>query len=244
MIEDIRKLMEDEDTVDVSGHSLSKTYMTKDHLFIKTDLKGSLKEEHEMALAFNERGIGPEVVTYLSDDRDYLVSRKARGEDLTGLVEDPDAVVRIMASSLRHLHSLSAEGIPLSSRQARYLNRLADPFNGYYDEEVLLSRFRTMTKKEAADIILKNGHELKDDIFIHGDACLPNIMHENKEFSSFIDPGMAGRGDRHIDIYWALWSIEYNLKDDRYGESFLDLYGRKDVSEETLELIAAFEMLG
>ena len=59
-----------------------------------------------------------------------------------------------------------------------------------------------------------------------------------------IDLGNAGIGDHHIDIYWLLWSLEYNLKTDKYNEYFLELYGKENVDEEILELIAALEILG
>ena len=59
-----------------------------------------------------------------------------------------------------------------------------------------------------------------------------------------IDLGNAGIGDHHIDIYWLLWSLEYNIKTDKYNEYFLELYGKENVDEEILELIAALEILG
>ena len=86
--------------------------------------------------------------------------------------------------------------------------------------------------------------KLKCDTLIHGDACLPNIAQENGKFTSFIDVGMAGLGDRHIDLYWALWTLECNLKTDAYNDVFLDLYGRECVDEDMFRVIAAFEAFG
>ena len=38
--------------------------------------------------------------------------------------------------------------------------------------------------------------------------------------------------------------LAYNLKTEAYGNLFLDLYGREKVSEEKLQVIAAFELFG
>jgi len=82
---------------------------------------------------------------------------------------------------------------------------------------------------------------MKQDTFIHGDFCLPNIMLDNWKFSTFIDVGLAGIGDKHIDIYWVLWSLNFNLGTDQYMDYFLDLYGREKVDMEILKLVAEEE---
>lgn len=82
---------------------------------------------------------------------------------------------------------------------------------------------------------------IKQDTFIHGDFCLPNIVLDDWKFSTFIDVGLAGIGDRHIDIYWALWSMEFNLKTDKYTDYFLDLYGKDNYDEDILKKVAEIE---
>ena len=100
-----------------------------------------------------------------------------------------------------------------------------------------------MSKDEAWEKIQKGKHLLKCDTFIHGDACLPNIIASGNEIK-FIDTGLSGLGDRHIDIYWALWSLQYNLKTNAYNEMLKDLYGRENINENVLETIEAFEVFG
>ena len=82
---------------------------------------------------------------------------------------------------------------------------------------------------------------LKRDTLIHGDACLPNLIMENGVFRSFIDVGQAGVGDRHIDLYWAIWSLQYNLGTDAYKDLFLDYYGRELVDDRLLQVVAEVE---
>ena len=89
------------------------------------------------------------------------------------------------------------------------------------------------------------GTFLKTDTFIHGDACLPNfILKEADHFSCFIDLGLADFSDRHIDLFWAVWSLNYNLHDPKYAELFLDYYGIEQVDVNKLRLVAAFEAFG
>ena len=85
---------------------------------------------------------------------------------------------------------------------------------------------------------------LKSDTLLHGDYCLPNIMLENWRFTGFIDLGRGGIGDRHIDLFWGAWTLEFNLHTDKYGSRFLDAYGRDRVEEEMLRVVAAAEVFG
>lgn len=57
---------------------------------------------------------------------------------------------------------------------------------------------------------------------IHGDLCLPNILINNDEISGIIDLDSAGIGDPYYDYVWSLWLLEYNLKTDKYNQSFIN----------------------
>ena len=54
---------------------------------------------------------------------------------------------------------------------------------------------------------------------------------------------MAGRGDKHIDLFWACWSLQYNLQNEKYMERFLDAYGREAFDYELLRTVAALDAL-
>lgn len=59
--------------------------------------------------------------------------------------------------------------------------------------------------------------------FIHGDLCLPNIfVNKDNEFIGFIDLDNSGLGDKWYDYSWLLWSLEYNLKTNKYNKILLD----------------------
>ena len=88
------------------------------------------------------------------------------------------------------------------------------------------------------------GHRLKADTLLHGDYCLPNIMLDNWRFSGFIDLDAGGVGDRHVDLFWGMWSLQFNLKTDRFRERFLDAYGREVINEDMFRTVAAVEVFG
>ena len=238
------KYLKDVSYKDVSCRSNSKTYRFNNGLYLKIDDKDELKREYQMSSIFFKLGIGVKVIEYLSIDKDYLLTKEADGVDLTHSLDNPYQLCSIVAEALKKLHSVPIKGIPISNRYERYIESLNGPYEGgYYDPSILLKGYK-MSKSEAWEIMHKNAHLLNADTFIHGDACLPNIMANNNSFTSFIDTGLSGVGDKHIDIYWALWSIEYNLKTSDYNQYFLDLLGKDYYSMDALLSIMAFEVFG
>lgn len=196
---------------DTSCHSGATVLYCDSGYYIKVDDKGKLCREAEMIEHFARMGMGAELISYISDDKDYMVTRSARGEDATHYRDDPKKLCAALAEAMRRLHGMPIEGVPISPCMEAYVN-------------------------------LNDGANLKCDTLIHGDFCLPNVMLENGVLSSFIDVGQAGAGNRHIDIFWALWSLEYNLKTDRYNDCFLESYGREHIDPDILKLVKEIEM--
>lgn len=245
--EALQRFIGTSDVIDRSGHSPAKVYETGEGFFIKCDEPGALAREHRMTELFFRLGLGPEPVRYVAADRDYLVTRRVPGRDLTKALDDPLHMCRILADALRTLHGQPVEGagIPVSSRYERYMAAAAGPFDGgCYDPSVYMAPYELSSKQEAWETMQGGKHLLRCDALIHGDACLPNVMEENGAFRAFIDVAMGGLGDRHFDLYWALWSLQYNLGTDAYSDAFLAYYGRENVQEEKFRVIAAFEAFG
>ena len=85
---------------------------------------------------------------------------------------------------------------------------------------------------------------LRSKVLLHGDYCLPNIILNNWKLSGFIDVGNGGVGDRHIDIFWGIWTLAFNLNTSKYRRRFLDAYGRDKADESILKIVAAAEVFG
>ena len=97
---------------------------------------------------------------------------------------------------------------------------------------------------EAYKYICERKNALKNNVLLHGDYCLPNIMLDGFKFSGFIDVGNGGVGDRHVDLFWGAWTLNFNLKSDMYRDRFLDAYGRDAVDEEIIRLVSVIESFG
>ena len=116
--EALRRFVGSGEVIDRSGHSPATVLETPAGCFIKCDEPGELAREYRMTRLFFRWGIGPEPVRYLTLDRDYLVTRKVPGRDLTKDLGDPLHVCRVLADALRALHArpTADAGIPVSGR--------------------------------------------------------------------------------------------------------------------------------
>jgi len=217
----------------------------EDGFFLKTAPKEKLKTEAEMNAFFHSKGLGPEVLRYLSLDQDWLLTRRIPGEDCTHTeyLSDPKRLCDTAASLLRQLHEQDFSSCPVTNRNESYM-ALADKNYrlGKFDAELFPGHWGFVSAEEAWREIEANGKYLKPDALLHGDYCLPNILLDNWKFSGFIDVGSGGIGDRHIDIFWGVWTLFFNLKTNVFYDRFLDVYGRDKITPEKLRTIAAFEV--
>lgn len=221
-------------------------YFEKDcGYFLKQAPKGSLQREAAMARFFSEKSLGAQVLAYESLDRDWLLTRRVPGEDCTHAMykEDPKRLCDLTAELLRGLHDLDPAGCPVPDRTAEYLAKAQYNWeNKLFDTSMFPDNWGYATPEEAWQVVEAQGKYLQADTLLHGDYCLPNIMLDNWKFSGFIDLDSAGVGDRHVDLFWGMWSLWFNLKTDAYRERFLDVYGRQDVTKELFRVVAAIEV--
>ena len=218
-----------------------------DGYYLKCSGKGTLRKEAELSRYFHSKGLGVEIISYISTDRDYLLSRKAKGEDCTHslYIEDPERLARTLGKLLRELHQTPFEDCPEQKRMDAYIKLAKENRKeGRYDLSLFGEGTIFKSADEAWQTLEKGAHLLKNECLIHGDYCLPNIILDDFEFSSFIDLGNAGVADRHVDIFWGVWTLWFNLKTDKYTDIFFDAYGREKISPEILRIVAAAEIFG
>lgn len=218
---------------------------TEGGLYLKSAPAGTLAREAEMTAYFHGMGLAAEVLAYETGDRDFLLTRAVRGEDLThaDYLADPERLCDMHATVLRELHDRDFSECPVKDRMTEYL-ALAD--KNYRARAFDLSLFPEKFKNadEAYAVLNEGRHLFKNDTLIHGDYCLPNVIYHDWRFSGFIDLGNSGVGDRHVDIFWGAWTLGYNLKTDKYRDRFLDAYGRDRIDTDILRVIAAAEVFG
>lgn len=214
--------------------------------YLKSAPAGTLKAEAKMTAYFHSKGLGAEVLGYRQDDRDWLLTRAIPGEDCVFpmYLEDPKRLSETLGLLLRQLHSVDISDCPVDRTASYFADARRMYESGHYDTSLYPDNWGYRCAEDAWKVIEENARFLKRDVLLHGDYCLPNVMLDNWRFSGFIDLGNSGMADRHIDLFWGVWTLGFNLKTDAYGDRFLDAYGREDVEKEMFRIIAAFECFG
>ena len=244
-----RTFLDGADVYDSSCSTAAQVYFLDKNtgFYLKNAPKGTLKKEAALTDFLHTKGLGAEVLAYESLDTDWMLTRRIAGEDCTfqPYLDDPVRLCDTTAQLLRMLHETDASVCPVPNRTADYLAaaRRNHAF-GRYDLELFSKDWCFKSAEDAWRVIEDTGKFLKADTLLHGDYCLPNIMLDNWKFSGFIDLDTAGVGDRHVDLFWATWSLQFNLKTDRYRNRFLDVYGREDICEDLFRTVAAIEVFG
>jgi kanamycin kinase len=213
--------------------------------FLKSAPKGSLKREEAMTRYFHGKGLSAEALAYVSGERDWLLTRKIPGDDCTSAeyLGQPEQLCETLAECLLTLHGTDFINCPAPNHTERYLANLginSQASKGNFD----FARYVGYTDiDDARRDIAANARLLQNDTLIHGDCCLPNVILDNWRFSGFADLDSGGIGDRHVDIYWAIWTLQYNLHTDKYRGRFLDCYGRERVDWQRVRLCGACEAM-
>ena len=221
-------------------------FVDKDNgYYLKTCDARTLKREAEMTSYFYKKGLGAEVLCYLTGDRDWLLTRRMAGEDCTHYLDAPERLCDTIATELRKLHEIDFSDCPIQDRMTEYFALAEKNYKtGNYDKTSFPDSFGYRSAGEAWTVLCEGRGEINGRVLLHGDYCLPNIMLDNWRFSGFIDLGNGGVGDRHVDLFWGAWTLCFNLKTDKYRKRFLDAYGRDMVDEEKIKIIAAAEVFG
>ena len=212
-----------------------------------------LGREAKMTEYFHKKGLGAEVLYYGCGEKDILLTRALPGEDCIHkeYLDNPKRLCDILATQLRQLHELDFSDCPVQDRLGEYFaltqkNYLSDNYN----KEHFPDSFGYASGEEAWQALCRGKGLLKNEVLIHGDYCLPNIMLDDWRFAGFIDLGGAGVGDRHIDLFWGRWTLGFNLRNSvgvnipALQERFFDAYGRDKIDDEKLKTVAAAEVFG
>ncbi|MCL1787291.1 MAG: aminoglycoside 3'-phosphotransferase [Defluviitaleaceae bacterium] len=247
---EIQPLLRNAKLYESNGHSGAATiFIDKDAgYFLKSAPVGTLERQAAMTRFFHSKGLSTAVLAYLShENRDWLLTEKVAGDvsSTTKYLENPTRLADTLAQQMALLHATDFTDCPVPDHTTAYLASAKRNYvNDTYDKSHFPDSHGYQTPAEAWAAVEAGSHRLGRETLLHGDFCLPNIMLDNWKFSGFIDLDGGGVGDRHVDIFWALWSLWYNLKTDAYRDRFIDAYGRGRVDKDMLRTVAAVETFG
>lgn len=238
------------DVYDSSSSPDARVYFldTGAGLYLKTAPRGALYTEAKMAEYFHSLGCGVGVIRYISEKgRDYLLTECANGRDLTEkeYLAEPKRLAATLGKILRELHEKAYTGCPIADRCATYLACVEEGYrSGRFDPSYAAGYADKLDADSAYSEIMAKRHLLVSDTLIHGDFCLPNVILRNWGSPTFIDLSAGGVGDRHIDLFWGIWTLEFNLGTNKYTDDFISAYGANLVDWEKLRLVALCECFG
>ena len=216
--------------------------------YLKSAPAGTLRDEAVMCDYFYKKGLGVEMLSYLTvQEHDLMLSARAQGEDCTHetYLNDPKRLAETIALQLRMLHECDCSDCPVQDRMRSYFALAEQNFrNDNYDKSHFPDSFGYRSALDAYAVMRAGMDTLTDHVLLHGDYCLPNIMLDDWRFRAFIDLGNGGVGDRHIDLFWGAWTLGFNLGTDAYRERFFDAYGKDKIDKERLLVVAATEVFG
>lgn len=219
-----------------------------DGYFLKEAAEGTLRTEALMTAYLHSLKLSEEVLYYGSfHGKDYLLSRKIRGEDCThpDYLAEPKRLCDTTALLLRELHETDGRGCPVQDRIRTYTEVVMHGLDqSSYEPDLFRGIWEFGSFSEAKRAAQEGMALLKKDVLLHGDYCLPNVILDHWKFSGYIDLGCGGLGDRHIDLVWGLWTLKFNLGTAEYTDRFMDAYGRDRIEPEKLRMVAAMEMIG
>jgi kanamycin kinase len=231
------------------GHSGAAVwFIDKDGgYFLKRAAKGQLQRQADMTRYLHGKGLTSEVLAYVSAEQDWLLTASVHGNDCVAekYLAQPERLCDILAEQLARLHALDCADCPVQNHTEQYLTAVEQNYRtGEYDRSHFPDSYGYASADEAYAIVQTHGHLLRNDTLLHGDYCLPNIILNDWAFSGFIDLDNSGVGDRHVDVFWALWSLEHNLQTPQYNQRFIDAYGRDNIDENMLRVVDACEVFG
>jgi len=224
-------------------------YIERDEgYFLKSAPSGTLKTEAAMIHFFHEKSLGPQVLSYLTAfDQDWMLTRRVPGEDCTfgKYLNDPKRLSELLALRLRSLHEQPFDGCPVPDRMTSYIDTVEQNYRlGMYDKSLFPDNWGFSCAEEAIAQARRCASQFRSNVLLHGDYCLPNVILRDWQFSGFIDVGNGGVGDRHVDLFWGIWTLYFNLKTTAYTDRFISAYGRELVNPEMLRGVAACEVFG
>ncbi len=245
---EVRSLAEGADVYDSSSSPEARVYLIdrEGGYYLKNAPRGTLEKEALMDAYFYSKGLGAEVLFYLSLERDWLLTRRVPGEDCTHAqyLSDGKRLAYLLGERLRALHELEALDCPVPRRMDAYFALAEENAKKDIYDLSFARGFGIETARDAWQCVEENKRYFKNDTLLHGDYCLPNVLLEDWRFSGFIDLGNGGMGDRHVDLFWGAWTLEFNLKTTRYRDAFFEAYGTEKIERDALRTIAAAEVFG
>lgn len=236
--------------LDLSFSKYRKVYESKGHI-IKIGRISELDREVVGLKILGGKGLAPILIDEFKwKEFHVLVMEKVEGKNLIHktYLGNPIKFIEEYARCLYHLHhEIKLEKEIIDDLKSRFIDNKMEKIGKLYNRNaicnVMISKNYNMSIDEGILYIRENYFKLINESIIHGDVCLPNIIFKEDKFSRFIDLDGFEVYDYHYDIFWALWTLLFNLETDEYRDVFIKAYGRELIDEKRLKLCGIISCL-
>ena len=146
--------------------------------FLKSAPAGTLQKEAAMDRFFHEKGLGPQVLSYVTGRQDWLLTARVPGEDClhAQYISAPKRLCDTTAQILRQLHEISADGCPVDRTTDYIATALENHRPRRYDSTLFPDNWGYACAEDAIAVVREFAPALKSDTLLHGDYCLPNLL--------------------------------------------------------------------
>lgn len=222
--ENIRRLVAGENCEsDTVGMSEASVLIYENKILKIQECGEEAENEYRMLQYLQDRLPVPQVYAYERlEGKSYLLMSKCRGEMAcsNAYMNHPAALCRLLAKGLKGLWSVDISDCPSDQRLSAKLTRAAiNVENGLVDmDNVQPDTFGEKGFQNPAELLrwLSENRPEEEQVFSHGDYCLPNLFGIRDEVSGYIDLSRAGIADRWCDIALCYRSLSDNYSG-RYG---------------------------
>ncbi len=219
------------------GHSSTNVYEVKlkDNrnaiLKIQTlSNRNDLHDEYDRIKWLQNKCRVPQIYYYNEkDNTKYLLMEKLPGKP----VYKTDVSTFKIGELLKSIHSIDISDCEFKQNSVEsLLDKILDNIDIVVNE--LQEEYPQMSKKEIVEFI--NNNVPKDEVLIHGDYSLPNILIDDNGEMGVIDLGDVSVSTKYFDFYHLRKSMIRNKKIDQF-EELLKGYGIDKLNENYLKWI-------
>lgn len=159
--------------------------------------------------------------------------------------DDMPTLINLLVEALHMVHAVKTDTCPfLRPLQPRLEKNRARIVGGEIDEANFATAHQGLSPSAWQEQMEQLQPLVDEQIFIHGDFCLPNIFIDPQKrcISGFIDWGLCGVADRHQDLVDLFWSLGHNF-DPIWIPSMQTAYGQDAIQPAKFAFYQVFEDL-
>lgn len=214
-------------TIGCSDSNVYKIYNEIEIKYLKIAKEGSLIKEYNALLWLQNKLPVPEIICFEKlNSIEFLLTKSLKGVMICSdkLLIKPENAIDLLAAGFEKIYKVDISDCPFNVGLDYKLNLVKNNIkqgliNEEFISEDILNKYNGIN---GLYNYLNENRFIEKLCFSHGDASLPNIFVDEKEFIGFIDVGECGVADIWFDLAICEKSIKKN-----FGEEYVSMFYKK-----------------